>query len=57
MIKKKKLYRVYGYGELWINKKIDFLNGIWCTDNFECRNMSMEDAMKNRDNSVKVLVM
>ena len=43
MIKKKKLYRVYDYGELWINKKIDFLNSIWCTDNFECRNMSMSE--------------
>lgn len=45
MIKKKKLYRVMDYGEL-LDKNIDFLNGIWCTDNFECRNMSMEDAEK-----------
>ena len=44
MIKTKKLHRVYGYGELWDKKKIDFLHGIWCTDNFECRNMSMKSA-------------
>ena len=49
MIKKKKLYRVYDYGELWDKKKIDFLNNIWCTDNFECRNMSMKDALKNSE--------
>ena len=48
MIKKKKLYRVYDYDEL-LDKNIDFLNSIWCTDNFECRNMSMEDAMKNSE--------
>lgn len=47
MIKTKKLHRVYGYDELWDKKKIDFLHGIWCTNNFECRNMSMEDAFKN----------
>ena len=34
------------FNELW-NKNIDFLSGIQCTDNFECRNMSMEDAKKN----------
>ncbi len=49
MIKKKKLYRVYDYDELLDKKKIDFLNSIWCTDNFECRNMDMEDAMKNSE--------
>ena len=49
MIKKKKLYRVYDYGELWDRKKIDFLHGIWCTDNFECRNMSMKDAFSNSE--------
>ena len=49
MIKKKKLYRVYDYGELWDKKKIDFLNNIWCTDNFECRNMSMKYAKKNSE--------
>lgn len=47
MAKTKKLHRVYGYGELWSKKKIDFLHGIWCTDNFECRNMNMKDALKN----------
>ena len=49
MIKKKKLYRVYDYDELLDKKKIDFLNNIWCTDNFECRNMSMKDALKNSE--------
>ena len=49
MIKKKKLYRVMDYGELWDKKKIDFLHVIWGTDNFECRNMSMKDAKKNSE--------
>ncbi len=49
MIKKKKLYRVYDYDELLDKKKIDFLNNIWCTDNFECRNMDMKDAKKNSE--------
>lgn len=49
MIKTRKLYRIYDYGELWDKKKIDFLNSIWCTDNFECRNMSMKDALKNSE--------
>ena len=48
MIKKKKLYRVYDYDEL-LDKNIDFLNSIWCTDNFECRNMDMKDAKKNSE--------
>lgn len=47
MIKKKKMYRVYNDDELWSKKKIDFLHGIWCTENFGCRNMSMEDAFNN----------
>lgn len=34
------------FDELW-DKSIDFMSGIWCTDNLECRNMSMEDAKKN----------
>lgn len=34
------------FDELW-DKNIIFFSGIWCTDNFECRNMSMEDAKKN----------
>lgn len=34
------------YGEL-LDKNIDFMSGIWCSDNFECRNMGMEDAKKN----------
>ena len=36
------------YGEL-LDKNIDFMSGIWCTDNFECRNMSMKDAKKNSE--------
>lgn len=44
MIKTKKLHRVYDYNELWSKKKIDFLHGIWCSDNFECRNMNMEGS-------------
>ena len=47
MIKTKKFYRVYDYDELLVKKKIDFLYGIWCTNNFECRNMNMKDALKN----------
>ncbi len=48
MIKTKKLHRVMDYGEL-LDKNIDFLHGIWCTDNFECRNMDMKDAKKNSE--------
>lgn len=47
MIKTRKAYRVYSDDELWNKKKIDFLHSIWCTDNFECRNMSMKDAFSN----------
>lgn len=36
------------YGEL-LDKNIDFMSGIWCTDNFECRDMSMKDAKKNSE--------
>ncbi len=43
MIKKKKLHRVMDYSELWDKKNI------WCTDNFECRNMDMKDAKKNSE--------
>lgn len=46
MIKTKKVYQVMEFDELW-DKNIVFFSGIWCTDNFECRNMSMEDAKKN----------
>lgn len=49
MIKTKKIYQVMDYDELWDKKNIDFLHGIWCTDNFECRNMSMKDAKKNSE--------
>ena len=45
---KKKVYRVMDYGEL-LDKNIDFMSGIWCTDNFECRNMSMKNAKKNSE--------
>lgn len=48
MIKTKKIYKVMDYGEL-LDKNIDFMSGIWCTDNFECRNMSMKDAKKNSE--------
>ena len=48
MIKTKKVYQVMEYGEL-LDKNIDFMSGIWCTDNFECRNMSMKDAKKNSE--------
>lgn len=44
MLKKEKMYRIYSEDELWDKKKIDFAHGIWCTDNFECRNMGMKDA-------------
>ena len=47
MIKTRKVYRVYNDDELWSKKKIDFFHGIWCTDNFDCRNMSMEDSFSN----------
>ena len=48
MIKTKKVYQVMDYGEL-LDKNIDFMSGIWCTDNFECRNMSMKEAKKNSE--------
>lgn len=48
MIKTRKVYRVMGYFELW-DKNVDFINGIRCTDNFECRNMSIQDAWKNSE--------
>ena len=49
MIKTRKVYRVYNDDELWNKKKIDFFHGIWCTDNFECRNMGMKDAFNNSE--------
>lgn len=49
MIKNRRVYRVYDIEELWDKKKIDFLNGIWCTDDFECMDMSMEDAFDNSE--------
>lgn len=48
MIKTRKVYQVMDYGEL-LDRNIDFMSGIWCTDNFECRNMSMKDAKKNSE--------
>ena len=47
MFKKEKMYRVYDEDELYRKKQVDFLHGIWCTNDFECRNMSMKDAFKN----------
>ena len=49
MLKKKKLYRVYDEDKLYRKKQIDFLHGIWCTDNLECRNMGMTDAFNNSE--------
>ena len=46
MIETRKVYQVMDFDEL-LDKNIMFLSGIWCTDNFECRNMSMEDAKRN----------
>lgn len=47
MLKKKKLYRVYDEDKLYRKKQIDFLHGIWCTDNPNCESMSIEDAQSN----------
>ena len=47
MLKSKKVYRVFNNNELWSKKKVDFLHGVMCTDNFECKDMSMEEAYKN----------
>lgn len=49
MLKSKKVYRVFNNNELWSKKQVDFLHGIMCTDNFECRNMSMEEAFNNSE--------
>lgn len=48
MIKTKKVYQVMDYGEL-LDKNIDFINGIRCTDNFNVKNMSTQDAWKNSE--------
>lgn len=47
MLKKEKMYRIYSEDELWDKKKIDFMHGIWCTDNFECRNIIYTDRRRN----------
>lgn len=47
MLKEIKMYRVHDEDKLYRKKQIDFLHGIWCTDNFECRNMSMKEAFDN----------
>ena len=49
MLKSKKVYRVFNNNELWSKKQVDFLHGIMCTDNFDCRNMSMEDSFNNSE--------
>lgn len=49
MLKKEKMYCVYDEDKLYRKKQIDFLHGIWCTDNFECRNMGMKDAFNNSE--------
>ena len=46
MLIDKKIYRVLNYGE-GIEQVNDFINSIRCTDNFDCRNMSKQDAYKN----------
>lgn len=48
MLVNKKLYRVSNYGE-GIERVNDFINSIRCTDNFDCRNMSKNDAYENSD--------
>ena len=47
MFNKEKMSRVYDEDQLYRKKQVDFLHGIWCTNDFECRNMSMKDAFKN----------
>lgn len=47
MLKSRKVYRVFNNNELYRKKQVDFLHGIMCTDNFECKDMSMEEAYKN----------
>ena len=49
MLINKKLYRVLQYGESIGEIPNDFINGIWCTDNFDCRNMSIQDALDNSE--------
>lgn len=49
MLVNKKLYRVLRYGESIGEKYNDFINGIRCTDNFDCRNMNIQDAFENSD--------
>lgn len=49
MLEKKKVYRVYENHELWNEKEIDFLHGIWCTDNFEYRNMNIQDLLEKSE--------
>ena len=56
MLKKEKMYRIYSEDELWNKKKIDFLHGIWCTDNFECRNIDMKDAFNNSEYISKCVI-
>lgn len=48
MLARKKVYRVFRNYELW-KKDIDFLNEIRCTDNFNCRNMTIQDAWENSE--------
>lgn len=47
MLVNKRLYRVSKWGESIGEKYNDFINGIWCTDNFDCRNMNIQDAFDN----------
>ena len=47
MLVNKRLYRVSKWGESIGEKYNDFINGIWCTDNLDCRNMNIQDAFEN----------
>lgn len=49
MLINKKLYRVLRYGQSIGEITNDFINGIRCTDNFDCRNMSIQDAFENSE--------
>lgn len=45
----KKIYRVSKWGDSVGEITNDFINGIRCTDNLNCRNMSRHDAYENSD--------
>ena len=47
MIKTKKAYRVYSYRELLEKDGPDYFYDIWVSDNFKCRDMNINDALRN----------